>query len=266
MNATYPGAAAGSVTGTTSPAVAKGDAGRARVARCDPGPFVVATPVPKTVTGGTSNPGGATKNSNERLPVKGSKAALDVVAHRGVTQRTKRARTTARMGLPSRSGSQQDSFRVEIRFRAEISTYTVFRAAAKEEEGEEFATNGRGLLSRQRPDAAPPRGRGRRRGIMARDHKGRLRVTRRVCFEVRILGVATADRFYFEDEIPTDVDVPTVGEFAGPVHSTTAWRRVVALGRMGEMTVITLEPIDCSQLKRDQIYEEAALREAGWKR
>ena len=87
-------------------------------------------------------------------------------------------------------------------------------------------------------------------------------MTRRVRFEVRILGVATADRFYFEEAV---AEVPKPGELAGPMRSMAAWRRVVAVGRMGEMPVVTLEPIDCSQLERDHDAEEAALRAAGWK-
>jgi hypothetical protein len=87
-------------------------------------------------------------------------------------------------------------------------------------------------------------------------------MTRRVRFEVRVLGVAVADTFHFEEAV---AEVPKPGELAGPMRSMTAWRRVVAVGRMGEMSVVTLEPIDCSQLERDRDAEEAALREAGWR-
>ena len=113
------------------------------------------------------------------------------------------------------------------------------------------------------------RPRRRHRGFTQARHE-RASMNRRVRFEVRILGVATADRFHFEEEIPTGSAMPRTGELAGPLRSMAAWRRVTAVepapAQWNVAAVVRLEDIDCSQLERDHDAEEAALRGAGWKR
>ena len=93
----------------------------------------------------------------------------------------------------------------------------------------------------------------------------------RVRFEVRVLGVATAERFHFVDEMPESVELPTPGELAGPLPSKATWRRRVttiekAPAAWGVVAVVKLEPIDCSRLQRDFNAEVAALVAAGWER
>src|SRR5262249_23552140 len=106
------------------------------VARCDPGPLTVATPEPAIGIGCSVAIWIA------RLPVKGNSAALDVTAHSAVAPRTKRERTTARMGVPPRSRSQQDSFPAG-RTRGK---------GAEVGEGKSLPRSGRGVLRRS---AAP---------------------------------------------------------------------------------------------------------------
>ena len=92
----------------------------------------------------------------------------------------------------------------------------------------------------------------------------------RVRFEVRVLGVAMAETWHFVDEMPESVELPTLGELAGPTHSKAAWRRVTAIEKAPAawdvLAVVKLEDIVCSDLKRDFEAETAALQEAGWKR
>lgn len=95
-------------------------------------------------------------------------------------------------------------------------------------------------------------------------------MNRRVRFEQRVLGGATAETWHFVDEIPESVEMPTVGELAGPTHSKAAWRRVIAIEKAPAAwdvsSVVKLEDIDCSRLKFDFEQEIAVLRDAGWKR
>ena len=92
---------------------------------------------------------------------------------------------------------------------------------------------------------------------------------RRVRYEVHILGVATAERFYFEEAIPVGSAMPRTGELAGPMQSKASWRRVTAVEpapvRWNVGLIVHLEPIDCSYLERDFEVEIGALRDAGWK-
>jgi len=93
-------------------------------------------------------------------------------------------------------------------------------------------------------------------------------MTHRIRFEVRVLGVATAEKWHFEESIP---ELPTPGDLSGPLPSKATWRRrVIAIEKAPEQwnvaAVVKLEDIDCSRLQRDFEAEKAALREAGWKR
>ena len=88
-------------------------------------------------------------------------------------------------------------------------------------------------------------------------------MTRRVRFEVRVLGVATLETFHFEEVIPS-AEMPRLGEFAGPRRSLMPWRRVTAVEPGPEVWSVKLEDIDCSRLERDDVVESAALRNGGW--
>ena len=89
-------------------------------------------------------------------------------------------------------------------------------------------------------------------------------MTRRVRFEVRVLGVATAETFRFEEVIPS-AEMPRPGALAGPRRSTVPWRRVTAVEAESAAWKVMLEDIDCSRLERDYDVERAALCDAGWK-
>ena len=95
-------------------------------------------------------------------------------------------------------------------------------------------------------------------------------MTRRVRFEQRVLGVATAETWHFVDEMPESVEMPTPGELAGPTHSKAAWRRVTAIEKAPAawdvVAVVKLEDIVCSGPKPDFELETAVLRNAGWTR
>jgi len=92
-------------------------------------------------------------------------------------------------------------------------------------------------------------------------------VTHRVRFEQRVLGVATAERFHFEESV---AELPKVGDLAGPMHSKAAWRCVTRVERAPAAwnlaALVKLEDIDCTYLERDFDAEVAALREQGWAR
>jgi len=91
----------------------------------------------------------------------------------------------------------------------------------------------------------------------------------RIRFEIRVLGVATAETLHFDDVAVRAEPLPKVGDTAGPLRSMAGWRRVIAvepaLALPPVAAVIHLEPIDCSQHERDYDAEVAALRAAGWR-
>ena len=96
-----------------------------------------------------------------------------------------------------------------------------------------------------------------------------MNAARRVRFEVRILGVATAERLYLDALLPRGKRLPKIGELAGPPRTLIGRRRVTAVkpapAASNVAAVVKLEDIDCGQLERDYDIEVAALREAGWK-
>ena len=90
-------------------------------------------------------------------------------------------------------------------------------------------------------------------------------MTRRVRFEIRILGVTKAQTFHYDDEIPDPL--PAVGDHAYPPSlSGHPARRVVAIEspRSGLAAVVHLEPIDCSHGEPSLAMGVATLRAAGW--
>jgi hypothetical protein len=89
-------------------------------------------------------------------------------------------------------------------------------------------------------------------------------------FEIRVLGVATAETFHQDAEIPGDAPLPAVGLFASPPGlGSGPSRRVVKVERMSAgakyAAIVTVEPIDISRGERHMDEEAAALRRAGWK-
>jgi len=98
------------------------------------------------------------------------------------------------------------------------------------------------------------------------DHALRERVSsRRVRFEVRVLGVARVERFHFVEAVD---EIPKVGELAGP-RSMGAPRRVKAIEKAPApwnlAAVVKREDADHTFSGRDFEAEVAALRKAGWK-
>ena len=91
----------------------------------------------------------------------------------------------------------------------------------------------------------------------------------RIRFEIRVLGVATAETLHFDDVAVRGEPLPKVGDTAGPLRSMAAWRRVIAVEPAPKpwnvAAVVRLEDIDCTTGERDSEVEMAALRNAGWK-
>lgn len=91
----------------------------------------------------------------------------------------------------------------------------------------------------------------------------------RIRFEIRVLGVATAETLHFDDVAVRGEPLPKVGETAGPLRSMGVWRRVIAVEPAPKprnvAAVVRLEDIDCTTGDRDCEAEMAALRKTGWK-
>jgi hypothetical protein len=92
----------------------------------------------------------------------------------------------------------------------------------------------------------------------------------RIRFEIRVLGVATAETFHFDTEIPGEAELPAVGQFASPpLLGSSASHRVMKVERMPSgskfAAVVTLEPIDISYGERHMDEETGALLKAGWR-
>ena len=91
-------------------------------------------------------------------------------------------------------------------------------------------------------------------------------MTHRVRFDVRVLGVATVERFHFVEAV---AEIPKLGELAGPLRSMAAWRSVKAIEKAPApwnlAAVVKLEDVDHTFSGRDFETEVKALRKAGWK-
>ena len=91
-------------------------------------------------------------------------------------------------------------------------------------------------------------------------------MTHRVRFEVRVLGVATVERFHFVEAV---AEIPKLGELAGPLRSMAAWRSVKAIEKAPApwnlAAVVKLEDVDHTFSGRDFEAAVKALRKAGWK-
>jgi hypothetical protein len=89
-------------------------------------------------------------------------------------------------------------------------------------------------------------------------------MTQRVRFEVRVLGVATVEKFHVIEEV---TEIPKVGELAGP--SIGAPRGVKAIEKAPApwnlAAVVKLEDFDHTFSGRDFEAEVKALRKVGWK-
>ena len=90
----------------------------------------------------------------------------------------------------------------------------------------------------------------------------------RIRFEIRVLGVATAETLHFDDVAVRGEPLPKVGETAGPLRSMGVWRRVIAVEPAPKpwnvVAVVRHEDIECTKGERDYEAEVAALRAAGW--
>ena len=90
--------------------------------------------------------------------------------------------------------------------------------------------------------------------------------SRRVRFEVRVLGVATVEKFHL---IETVAEIPRVGDLAGPLRSMASRRRVKAIEKAPApwnlAAIVKLEDADHTFSGRDFEAEVATLRKAGWK-
>jgi hypothetical protein len=87
----------------------------------------------------------------------------------------------------------------------------------------------------------------------------------RIRFEICVLGVARAETFYVEEQVPDGWPLPAVGALARPLAVEGPERRVVQVVSTGAVTYVELEPIDISQGERNVDEEAAALRAAGWR-
>jgi len=88
----------------------------------------------------------------------------------------------------------------------------------------------------------------------------------RIRFEIRVLGVSTAETFHVEQEVPDGWPLPTIGGVARPMSIEGPERRVVGITSTGTLTTIELEPIDCSFGEKDFIAEAGWLAAHGWVR
>jgi hypothetical protein len=98
----------------------------------------------------------------------------------------------------------------------------------------------------------------------------RAETANRILFELRVLGVATAETLFVETEIPGDAPLPVVGEFVSPpTLGSDSSRLVVKVARTAPgsrfAAIVTLEPVDISFGERPMDEEIRALRRTGWR-